>query len=410
MNLSRFIARRVAFNSQHSFSRFIIRLAIAATAISVMAMILTIAFTQGFQYAIAKKMYGFSGHIRVQHFEPEKVDIAEEKPIAANDSVLDMIQKDPAVISVHAYATKYAILKGSEGFEGLLLKGVEPAYPFANMQEFLKGGQWIHFPDSGYSSEINISVYTAKQLKLTVGDKLYSYFIQPDGSRRVRPLQVTGIYKTGIEDYDRINALVDIRLIQRLNNWTNREIGGYEIFIKDYSQADSVSNRLFDQLPHGWNSRSISEIYGNIFDWLNLQDTTIAIVIIIMILVAILNLVTCLIILLLERTHMIGLLKALGSRDRTIQRIFLYHGTLITFGGILLGDLLGLLICWMQKRYGFITLPEDSYFISTAAVKISWVEIGWVNLGTFVICFVILLLPSFFIIRRLNPVKAIAFN
>ena len=172
MNLSRFIARRVAFNSQHSFSRFIIRLAIAATAISVMAMILTIAFTQGFQYAIAKKMYGFSGHIRVQHFEPEKVDIAEEKPIAANDSVLDMIQKDPAVISVHAYATKYAILKGSEGFEGLLLKGVEPAYPFANMQEFLKGGQWIHFPDSGYSSEINISVYTAKQLKLTVGDKL----------------------------------------------------------------------------------------------------------------------------------------------------------------------------------------------------------------------------------------------
>ncbi len=149
---------------------------------------------------------------------------------------------------------------------------------------------------------------------------------------------VAGTFKTGIENYDRVNALVDIRLIQRLNNWTNREIGGYEIFIKDYSMADSVSNRIFDKLPRRWNSQSITEIYGSLFDWLNLQDTTIIIVIVIMVLVAILNLVTCLIILLLERTRMIGLLKSLGSRDRTIQQVFLYHGALITFGGIIAGQ------------------------------------------------------------------------
>ena len=410
MNLSRFIARRIAFNSQHSFSRFIIRLAVAATAISVMAMILTIAFTQGFQYAIANKMYGFSGHIRVQRFEPDKVDIAEEQPITANDSVLNIIHQDPDVQSVQAYATKYAILKGPESFEGLLLKGVGSAYPFNNMKDFLKAGNWIQFTDSGYSKEINISTYTANQLKLQVGDKLFTYFIQADGSKRVRPMRVAGIYKTGIEDYDRINAIVDIRLIQRLNNWTAQEIGGYEIFIDDYSKADSVSNRIYDQLPHRWNSRSVSEIYGNIFDWLNLQNTTIAIVIIIMILVAILNLVTCLIILLLERTHMIGLLKSLGSRDKTIQQIFLYHGAIITFGGILFGDILGLLICWLQKKYGFITLPEESYFISKAVVRINWMQVCWVDAGTFLICFMVLLLPSFLIIRKLNPVKAIAFN
>jgi lipoprotein-releasing system permease protein len=410
LNLSSFIARRVAFNSQRSFSRFIIRLSVAATAISVMAMILTIAFTQGFQQAIANKIYGFSGHIRVQHFQPEKVDIAEENPITASDSVLDLIRQDPDVISAQAYATKYAILKGTESFEGLLLKGVEKDYPFSNMQEFLKLGHWIQFPDSGYSNQINISVYTAKQLKLKTGDKLFTYFIQPDGSKRVRPMVIAGIYKTGIEDYDKINALVDIRLIQRLNNWTPRDIGGYEIFIKNYEKADSVSNRIFEKLPHQWNSRSITEIYGNIFDWLNLQNTTIAIVIIIMVMVAILNLVTCLIILLLERTHMIGVLKSMGSRDSVIQRIFLYHGGLITFGGIILGDILGLLICYLQNKYGFITLPEDSYFISTAAVKIGWQEVGLVNLGTFLICFLILLLPSFFIIRKLSPVKAIAFN
>lgn len=410
MKISRFIARRVAFNSQHSFSRFIIRLAIAATAISVMAMILTIAFTKGFQHAIATKMYSFSGHIHVQRFEPEKSANAEETPVKMNDSVLFILKNDPDVESVHAFATKDAILKGPESFEGLKLKGVSAEYSFDHLRNFLLSGRWIHFPDSGYSSEINISSYTANQLKLKTGDKLFTYFIQPDGSKRVRPMVVAGIFKTGIEYYDQVSALVDIRLIQRLNNWDAGEIGGYEVFVKDYTMADSVSNRIFDKLPHLWNSRSVSEIYGNIFDWLNLHDTTVVIVIIIMVLVAILNLVTCLIILLLERTQMIGLLKSLGSRDRTIQRIFLYHGALITFGGIILGNFAGLLICWLQQRYGFIRLPEETYFISTAAVQITWLQVCMVNAGTFVICFAVLLLPSFFIIRRLSPVKAITFD
>jgi len=327
-----------------------------------------------------------------------------------NDSVLFILKNDPDVVSIHAFATKDAILKGPESFEGLKLKGVSADYTFDRLRDFLQSGRWIRFPDSGYSNEINLSSYTANQLKLKTGDKLFTYFIQPDGSKRVRPMVVAGIFKTGIEYYDQVNALVDIRLIQRLNNWGPDEIGGYEVFIKDYTLADSVSNRIFDELPHLWNSRSVTEIYGNIFDWLNLHDTTVVIVIIIMVLVAILNLVTCLIILLLERTQMIGLLKALGSRDGTIQSVFLYHGALITFGGIILGNLAGLMICWLQQRYGFIRLPEETYFISTAAVQITWTQVCLVNAGTFVICFAVLLLPSFFIIRRLSPVKAISFD
>jgi lipoprotein-releasing system permease protein len=410
LNLSRFIARRIAFNSQHSFSRFIIRLAIAATAIGVMAMILTIAFAKGFQHAIADKMYGFSGHIRVQHFNTEKTENDSVAPSAVNDTVLSALKDDPDVKYFYAYANKDAILKGPESFEGLKLKGIEPVFSFNHLQEFLKSGRWIHFPDSSYSNEINLSSYTAKQLNLKAGDKLYAYFIQPDGTKRVRPMVVAGTFKTGIEYYDRVNALVDIRLVRRLNNWGPGEISGYEVFIKDYSMADSVSNRIFEKLPRKWNSQSIREIYGNIFDWLNLQDTTILIVIVIMILVAILNLVTCLIILLLERTHMIGILKSMGSRDEGIQKIFLYHGALITFGGIVLGNLFGLLFYWLQNKYGIITLPEDSYYISTAVVYITWQQVCLVNLGTFVICFAVLLIPSFFIIRRLSPVKAIAFN
>ena len=410
MSLSSFIARRIAFNRQHSFSRFIIRLAVAATAISVMAMILTIAFTQGFQDAIAQKMYGFSGHIRVQHYEPEKAETSEEQPIAANDTVLQTLRSDPDVLIAQPFATKYAIVKGPESFEGQLLKGVDKNYDFLHLQGFLKSGRWISFPDSVYSSEINLSSYTADQLNLHTGDKLFSYFIQPDGSYRVRPMKVAGIFKTGIEDYDRTNAIVDIRLIQRLNNWKPNEIGGYELFIKDYRMADSISNRIYFTLPAGWNSLSINEIYGNIFDWINLFDTNVAIIIIIMALVAILNLVTCLIILLLERTHMIGLLKSLGSPDRTIQRVFVFHGAMITVGGILLGNVLGLLICWLQQRYGFITLPEDTYFISVAVVKISWLQVMMVNLGTFLICFSVLLIPSFLMIKKMSPVNALRFD
>lgn len=375
-----------------------------------MAMILTIAFAEGFKEAISEKMYSFSGHIRVMHFESEKTEIAEEKPVTVNDTVLDIIQSDPAVKYYYAFATKDAILKGPESFEGLKFKGVAPDFSFVHLQQFLTTGRWIHFPDSGYSNEINLSDYTAKQLKVKTGDKLFAYFIQPDGTKRVRPMIVAGTYKTGIENYDRVTALVDIRLIQRLNNWTSREIGGFEIFIKDYAMADSVSNRIYDKLPHRWNSQSITGIYASLFDWLNLQDTTIVIVIVIMVLVALLNLVTCLIILLLERTRMIGLLKSLGSGDRMIQKVFLYHGALITFGGIILGNSLGLIFYWLQKKYGLITLPEESYYISTAAVSIGWLQVFWVNLGTFVICFAVLLLPSFWIIRRLNPVRAIAFN
>ncbi|HVY73664.1 MAG TPA: FtsX-like permease family protein [Puia sp.] len=410
MNISSFIAGRIAFNRQHSFSRFIIRLAVAATAISVMAMILTIAFTRGFQHAIAQKMYGFSGHIRVQHYEPERVDIAEEQPIKANDSVLQALRADPDVVIAQPFATKYAIIKGPESFEGLRLKGVDRHYNFSNLQPFLQSGRWIHFPDSAYSNEIDLSTYTASELNLKPGDQLFAYFIQPDGSRRVRPLRVAGLFKTGIEDYDRINAVVDLRLIRRLNNWQSNEIGGYELFIKDYRQADSISNRIYNELPAGWNSLAISQVYGNIFDWLNLQDTTILIVIIIMILVAVLNLITCLIILVLERTHMIGLLKSLGAPDNTVQRVFLYHGAIITFGGILLGNLFGLLVCYLQQRYGFIKLPEETYFISTAAVSINTWQILLIDLGTFVICFVVLLLPSFTLIKRMSPVRALRFD
>jgi lipoprotein-releasing system permease protein len=409
VNVSTFIARRIAMNQQQSFSRFIIRLAIAATIISVAAMLLTVAFTNGFQYAISQKVYSFWGNIRVQRYEADKVAIAEESPIEKNDTVLNVLHANKNIKSIEAFGTKNAIIKGSESIEGVLLKGVEKSYDFTNISSFLKSGRWLQFSDTGYSNEINLSAYTANQLKLKVDDKVFVYFIQNDGSRKVRPMVVAGIFKTGIEDYDKLIAICDLSLIQKLNNWNKNEIGGYEIFVKNPQMIDSVNNQMLRELPAEWNSRSIMDVYQNIFDWLNLQDKTIAIVIIIMTIVAILNLTTCLLILALERTRMVGILKAIGASNLSIQEIFFYHGAIITASGIILGNIFAFLICWLQQRYGFITLPEESYFISKAIVKLEWWHIVFINAGTLIICFLALMIPTL-IIRKMQPVKAIQFR
>ncbi len=409
MNVAAFIARRIAFNRQRTFSRFILRLAISATIISVAAMILTLAFTRGFQDAISQKVFNLWGDLRVQHISGNDAPLSEELPIERNDTVLRILHANPDIKTIQAFATKNAVIRSSEGIEVVDMKGVEKGYDFSNLDGFLKSGRWIHFPDTAYSNEIAISTYTANQLKIKLGDKVLIYFIRPGAPLRTRRMTVTGLFKTSIEDYDKSIAIGDLRLIQRLNGWKDTQIGGYEVFTKDYRQATLVDSLIFPQLPREWSSRTTVKINPNIFDWLNLQNITIAIVLVIMVIIATLNLVTCLIILVLERTRMIGILKAIGARNPVIQRIFLYQGGIITLFGLLLGNAFGLLICWAQNKYGFITLPEDAYFISKAVVKLEWWHFLLVNGGTFLICFLVLMIPTL-IIRKVQPVRAIQFR
>jgi lipoprotein-releasing system permease protein len=409
LSIAGFIAKRIAFNRQKSFSRFIIRLATAATVLSVAIMIVAMAITNGFQYTISQKIFSFWGHIRVQHFEPGKSFLAEEMAIEKNDTVARLLKANKAIESVNPFATKSAVLKTDESIEGILFKGVENDYHATRLGQFMQQGRWPRFPDSGYSREIVLSEPVAKALKLQVGNKVFIYFIQGDGSPpRANRLTVSGIYKTGIEEYKNI-ALGDIRLIQRLNGWNADEIGGYEIFVHDYRRMDAVNEDIFTHLPAGWNSKTITEIYPNIFDWLNLQNNTINLVLIIMTIVAVLNLITCLIILVLERTRMIGVLKALGMPNGTLQFVFLFHGAIITITGIVMGNLLALLLCWLQQRFGFITLPEEMYYIAKAEVRLEWWHFLLVDTITFSVCFIILFIPTY-IVWRVQPVKAIQFR
>ncbi len=410
MNTPFFIAKRIALNREQSFSRFIIRLAIAATTISVAAMILSLAFINGFQKVISEKVFSFWGHIRVQHFEPFKVSIAEETPILKNDTIEREISKLDNVAHIQPFATKSAIINANATIEGVLFKGVSQGYPFEKLDAFLKKGRWIQFNDTSYSQEIVLSEFMAQELSVDVGNDLLIYFIQPGEEKpRTRKLKVCGLYKTGIDVYDKTFAMGDMRLIQRLNDWQPGQIGGYEVVLKDYSSMNEVSDSIYAKLPAGWNSKTMREIYPDIFDWLNLQNTNKYILIAVMTAVALINLITCLIILVLERTRMIGVLKAIGTADWKIQQIFMYYGALITLWGITLGLILGLGISILQKSTGFIQLNEEAYYMSTAPVDLVWWQVGLVVAGTFLVCFTVLLIPSL-ISRKISPAKAVQFR
>ena len=412
MRVASFIANRIAFNRQRSFSRFIIRLSIVATTISVAVMIVTLAFTNGFQETVSQKIFSFWGHVRVQYKQPMKSTIAEEEQIEKNDTVIQLIRQNPNVVSIHPFATKYAILKTKDEMDGVLMKGLDRSYDFDHIRRFLKQGRWLNFNDTTYSREIIISTYTANELKLDLNDKVVIYFIRPDGSLRPDKLSIVGIYKTGIEDYDKTFAIGDLKLIQKLNGWQPNEIGGYEIFLKDYHQMQKVSDDIFyniEKFPSSWDTKTVRDLYPNIFDWLSMQDVTRNVLIGFMVAVAVINLITCLIILVLERIRMVGVLKALGAGNWTVQKIFLQHSTLITIIGIILGAAVGLGLCWLQRSTGFIKLNEEAYYMSEAAVKIVWWQIALICGCTLLVCFLALMIPSI-IVRKVRPVKAIQFR
>ena len=411
MGLSYHIAKRIAFNKQQSFSRFIIRLSVVATAVSIIAMIITLAFVNGFQEKVADKIFGFWGHIRVQKYETGKSLISEELPLTKNKAIEEIIAATPGVVSYQSFATKSAVLESNTEIEGVLIKGIEKNENHSALKKFLVKGRWMDFTGSMYSKETIVSDAVAKQLQIKINDTIKVHFVSTnaDAQKTYRKLVVVGFYHTGIDEYDKLFMIADINLIRRINNWESDQIGGYEVFVDQYQQLDTISSSLSNALPSEWMSKSIKEIYPNIFDWLDIQDVNRNVVFIVMGIVALINLITCLLILMLERTNMIGLLKSMGATNWTIQKIFILYASFITLAGVGFGLIIGVGICLFQQATGFITLDEASYYITVAPIKIIWWQVAAVCAGTSIVCFISLFLPTL-LIPKVSPVKAIEFK
>lgn len=406
MSIERFIARKILFNAPKSFSRFIVSIAIVAVALSLSVMIVATALVNGFQKEISSKVFGFWGHIHITKYGFGKS--FEDNPVSINQPFYPSLDTTENVHHLQVFANKAGIIKTADQIEGIILKGVGKDFDWNFFDTYLVKGDVFNSSDTSVSRSILISGQTASRLQLDTGDMLNVYFIQ--SPPRVRRLRISGIYNSGMEEYDKYYALVDIRQIQRLNDWDDTLVSGFEVYLDDVDKLRQTADAIYyEALPPELTAQTIKEIYPNIFDWLALQNMNEIIILLLMSLVAAINMITCLLILILERTNMVGILKSLGAADASVRKIFLYKAAYILAFGLLAGNILGIGICLVQEYFQFIRLPEESYYVSIVPVEINWLIILLLNVGTFALCMVALFIPTV-IAGRITPVKAIRFR
>ncbi len=390
------IAKRISFQKQKNYTRFIVRLSIAATAISVAAILLTFSIVNGFQATIANKVYQFWGHIRVASVSGE--------PMKLDSNTLAGFQKNPAIKKITPFINQSTVLSFEQDIEGVVARGI----PASTQIPFLRKGKgWSS--NTGKDSllnEIIISDNIAKKLNIQLGATVRLYFLNT-GAVQQRKLKVVGIYHSGIEEYDNQFVLVDIKLLQQLNN--NELVEGYSIVLNENAPIEATTADLQKILPENWIATSIKNYYPQIFDWIGVQTINRNVTITIMLIVAIINLLTCLFIIMLERITMIGTLTALGASQNFIRKIFLFQASFICWTGILLGAIIGLGLSYLQAKTGWIQMDESAYFIKELPIKMDAIQILSVLIGTAIISYISFLLPTLWI-KKISPAKAIQFD
>ncbi len=431
MNLEYFIARKVAAGGKQSFSRLIIRIAVAAVALSVAVMIVTSALIFGFKKEISEKIFGFWGHIHITDSNINR-GVLESEPVSLrqpfypsldtissavflrqieNDGTLEFeeVPSRGGIRHIQMFALSPGIIKTKEDIEGIVLKGVGNDFDRNFIEKYLEEGEFIDLAAKAAGNSIVVSRQTANRLDLDLGDRFIYYFIQK-GEPLKRLFTVSGIYKTGLEEYDKRFAIVDIRKIQQLLKWSEDEVGGFEVFIDDIADLELMTEFIYlEKLPNTLYAESIRQKFPPIFEWLELQDVNQYVIIALMLIVSIINMTTALLILILERTNMIGTLKALGSTDFSVRKVFLYYAAFIVTVGLFWGNLIGLGICWLQDIFRFIKLSEADYYLSYAPIEMNWMMVAGINLGTLILTVVVLIIPSF-LVSRISPVRALRFK
>ena len=411
MNFEYFISKRLVTKSDYksSISAPIIKIAISAIAIGVVMMFIAIATGFGLQEKIREKIAAFNGHIVINNFTNNQATITQN-PVSTQQEFYPSFTSIPEIEHIQKVATKYGIIRTETDFEGIVVKGVDEQYRWEYLEEFLVDGVLPVF-DESISREVLISDYLAKRLGFKTGDKLIVYFLREDQDRLPRSvgLTISGIFDSGFKEFDETYIIADLKQIQRLNDWSANEIGQFELFVEDFDDIQKVGYKVYEEVDSFLNASTIVELYPSIFEWLKMFDFNIFLIIGIMILVAGINMITALLVLILERTQMIGILKALGSSDWSIRKIFLYNAGFLIFKGLFWGNLIGIGLLLIQKYFKVIPLNPETYYVSEAPIYLSLDYILMINFGTLLLCLLMLLIPSVIIVK-ISPVKAIKFE
>ena len=369
-------------------------------------MILALAVIRGFKQEITQKVRGFAGDVQVLKFDLN--NSYENSPFPADAGFVAKELKDPLITAVTPFATKPGIIKANTDIEGVVFKGVDKTYNWQFFRNNLLAGNILNFKDTIESrKELLISQTTANRLRLKVGNKILMYFIQEP--LRWRRFTITGIYNTGIEEVDKTYVIGDLALINRLNNWKADDIGGYEIKVADFNKLKDAVGLTDNLLPTRLKSYSVTDTYPTIFAWLGLLDGNTNVVLSLMIIVAVINMISALLIMILERTAMIGILKAMGATNWGIQKVFLYNALYLIGLGILFGNLFGIGLGYIQQQSHLFKLDQESYYMSFVPIQFNWFDLIVVNAGTLLICLLVMIGPSM-LVTRINPVKAIQFK
>ena len=412
MNVELFIAKQLlrSSNKSSSIATPIVKIAISAIAISMVMMIVSVATGVGLQQTIRQKIAAFSGHIIISNYTNNQSDVSTE-PISIKQSFYPKFAAVKGVTHIQGIITKAGIIRTPTAFEGIVYKGVGVDYDFANLQQYVTAGR-IPNVHKQLTNEILISEYLANRLNLKLNSRFNTFFMKDEANKlpNVRNFKIVGIYNSGFPEFDSSFIIGDIRHLQKINKWSNLQVGSFEVFIDNFDQIKQKADQVYQQTSSTLNSQPITEKFFFIFEWLKLFDFNIIIIIAIMILVSTINMAVALLVLILERTQMIGILKSIGANNWSIRKIFLYNAFYLISRGLFWGNLIALGLLLLQKQFQLLSFPNpEQYYSKTVPVDINFTSIALLNIGTIAICLLVLLIPSY-IITKIAPARALRFN
>lgn len=423
MNFSTYIAKRILHSEKETgnMSRPIIKIGIAGIALGIAVMIITLAIVTGFQQQITKKITTFTSHLQINDYDQNQS--LEPNPITVSDSILQQLMLIPNVKLIQPFATKNGILKTKTDNEGIVLKGVDNTYDWSNLKPYIKEGTVLSLDKDTVSKQIFISTTLAKKLNIKLNQKMLVYFMSKkkisdstmrsttyiDYEPRVKDFYVRGIFNTGFSDIDKNLVFVDLKQIQTLNYWKSNEVAGYEMFLKNFDFLEQSLEDVNDKVGYNYTVSSAKQIQSSIFSWLEMIDVNAVVIITLMVLVAAINMISALLILILERTNMIGLLKAFGSSKQAIRTIFFHVSLQLLLKGLIIGNVIGIGFCIIQYFFNIIPLNSATYYLDSVPINLSLWHVLFVNMGTVATCMLMLFLPTL-ILNKISPIKAIQFS